>query len=174
MPSASGLNQAQRLRARERATQAALLAHHHHGATGGPLKYTQDQEDRWEGIAKRLNSRIGQYPKMADCSSFVTWCLWNALYLKFGLGDIVNGYGWTAGYTGTLRSHGLRVQHVANLLRGDLVHYGPGEGAHVTIVVSKPGTGVPMVVTWGDPNGGNPRMDVYNYRSDVAEFRRYI
>jgi cell wall-associated NlpC family hydrolase len=125
-------------------------------------------------FAKRLNSRNGQYPKVADCSSFVTWCLWNALYLKFGLSDNVNGEGWTAGYTGTLRNHGLRVQHVANLLRGDLVHYGPGTGSHVAIVVSKPGTGVPMVVTWGDIHGGNPSIDEYNYRSDIAEFRRYI
>jgi cell wall-associated NlpC family hydrolase len=174
MPSASGLNQAQRLRARERATQAAMLALHHHGGKGGPLKYSQEPRARWEGIAKRLNSRNGQYPKVADCSSFVTWCLWNALYLKFGLGDIVNGEGWTGGWTGTLRSHGLPVKHVANLLRGDLVHYGPGTGKHVAIIVSKPGTGVPMVVTWGDIHGGNPVMDTYNYRSDIAEFRRYI
>jgi hypothetical protein len=34
MPSASGLNQAQRLRARERATQAAMLALHHKGKKG--------------------------------------------------------------------------------------------------------------------------------------------
>jgi len=169
MPSVSGLNQAQRLRARERATQAAMLALHHR-----PLKYSQVAEPRWEGIAKRLNSRNGQYPKVADCSSFVTWCLWNALHLKFGLGDIVNGEGWTGGYTGTLRSHGQRVQHVSNLLRGDLVHYGPGTGSHVTIVVSKPGTGVPMVASWGNPDGGNPVLDTYNYRSDIAEFRRYI
>jgi cell wall-associated NlpC family hydrolase len=96
------------------------------------------------------------------------------LFLKFGLGDVVNGEGWTGGYTGTLRDHGLPVKHVANLLRGDLVHYGPGKGSHVAIVVSKPGTGVPMVVTWGDRDGGNPSMDEYNYRTDVAEFRRYI
>jgi hypothetical protein len=68
MPSASGLSQAQRLRARERATQAALLALHHKGQRGGPLKYSQKAVPRWEGIAKRLNSRNGQYPKVADCS----------------------------------------------------------------------------------------------------------
>ena len=169
MPSASGLNQAQRIRARERATQAAVLALHHK-----PLKYSQEARPRWEGIAKRLNSRNGEYPKVADCSSFVTWCLWNALFLKFGLSDIVNGEGWTAGYTGTLRNHGLPVQHVANLLLGDLVHYGPGTGSHVAIVVSKPGTGVPMVVSWGDVHGNDPYYETYNYRSDIDEFRRYI
>lgn len=167
MPSVSGLNQAQRLRARERATQAAVLALNH-----APLHYSQEAKPRWEGIAKRLNSRAGQYPKVADCSSFVTWCLWNALYLKFGIGDIVNGYGWTGGYTGSLRDHGQPVQHVANLLRGDLVHYGPDPGKHVAIIISKPGTGVPMVASWGDEGG--PFKETYNYRSDINEFRRYI
>jgi hypothetical protein len=169
MASVSGLNQGQRLVARERATQAAMLALHHR-----PLTYSQEQDKRWEGIAKRRNSRLGQYPKVADCSSFVTWCLWNALNLKFGLGDIVNGYGWTAGYTGTMRSHGQLVGHVANLLRGDCVHYGTGTGRHVAIIVSKPGTGVPMVVSWGDPEGNDPYYEPYNYRNDVDHFRRYI
>lgn len=167
MPSASGLGQAQRLRARERATQAAMLALHH-----APLHYSQEARPRWEGIAKRLNSRNGKYPRVADCSSFVSWCLWNALYLKFGLSDTVNGEGWTGGYTGTLRDHGLLVGHVSNLLRGDLVHYGPGSGKHVAIIISKPGTGVPMVASWGDEGG--PFKETYNYRSDIAEFRRYI
>jgi cell wall-associated NlpC family hydrolase len=167
MPSVSGLNQGQRLMARERATQAALLALDH-----APLHYSQEARPRWEGIAKHRNSRLGQYPKVADCSSFVTWCLWNAQQLKFGLGDIVNGAGWTGGYTGTLRSHGQPVQHVANLLRGDLVHYGPGSGSHVAIIISKPGAGVPTVASWGDEGG--PFRENYNYRSDIAQFRRYI
>ena len=167
MPSASGLGSAQRLRARDRASQAARLALNH-----APLHYSQEAKPRWEGIAKRLNSAHGQYPKVADCSSFVTWCLWNALYLKFGLGDIVNGAGWTGGYTGTLRSHGQAVQHVANLLRGDCVHYGPDPGKHVAIIISKPGTGVPMVASWGDEGG--PFLEPYNYRTDISEFRRYI
>jgi hypothetical protein len=42
----------------------------------------------------------------------------------------------------------------------------------VAIIVSKPGTGVPMVVSWGDEGG--PFYETYNYRSDIAEFRRYI
>jgi hypothetical protein len=169
MPSVSGLNQGQRLMARERATQAALLALNHK-----PLSYSQEATPRWEGIAKHRNSRLGQYPKVADCSSFVTWCLWNALYLKFGLSDNVNGKGWTGGYTGTMRDHGQLVGHAANLLRGDCVHYGTGTGSHVAIVVSKPGTGVPMVASWGDPDGNDPYYEKYNYRTDVDHFRRYI
>jgi hypothetical protein len=147
--------------------QAALLALHH-----APLHY--DQEDaiaRWEGITKRRNSARGEFPKVADCSSFVTWCLWNALFLKFALGDVVNGAGWKGGYTGTLLSHGMRVQHVANLLRADCVHYGHGETAHVTMVVDKHG-GVPHVVSWGSEGG--PFYTRYDYRSDITQFRRYI
>src|SRR6266511_3173417 len=164
MAAASGLGPGSRLRARERAVQAAMLALHH-----APLHYTQEATARWEGITKRLNSRHGQFPKQADCSSFITWCLWNALGVKFGLGDVVNGMGWTAGYTGTMRSHGLPVQHVANLLRGDCVHYGPGTGHHVAMIVDKPG-GVPHVVSWGSEGG--PFYAVYNYRDDIAQFRR--
>jgi hypothetical protein len=167
MPAASGLNASQRLKARERAAQAAVLALHH-----APNHYSQDPTPRWEGISKRLNSAHGQFPKVADCSSFATWCLWNALHLKFGLDDVVNGHDWTAGYTGTMRSHGMRVQDAANLLRGDCVHYGPGTGAHVTIVVSRPAGGVPHVVSWGSEGG--PYYAPYNYRSDVDHFRRYI
>jgi hypothetical protein len=44
-------------------------------------------------------------------SSFATWCLWNGLALRFGLGDIVNAAGWTAGYTGTMLEHGLPVEY---------------------------------------------------------------
>jgi hypothetical protein len=172
MPSVSGLNSAQRGRARELATQAALLAFHHKSQ----IHYVHQPPkpvvgDRWEGIHKRLNARRGQFPTHSDCSSFVTWCLWNALFLGFNLGDIVNGEGWTGGFTGTMRDHGKRVHHQANLLRGDCVHYGPGQGLHVTIVVGKQ-NGVPMVISHGSDDC--PCFTRFNYRSDVAEFRRYI
>lgn len=144
-----------------------MLGHQH----ASEIHYTQDAAPRWEGMSKRLNARRGAFPKHADCSSFVTWCLFNGLELGFGVGDVVNGTGWTGGYTGTMRSHGLRVQHAANLLRGDVVHYGPGTGAHCTIVVGKQG-GVPMVVSHGSEGG--PYYVRYDYRDDVAEFRRYI
>jgi len=164
MASASGLPPGSRLRARERAVQAAMLTLHH-----APLHYDKDDPvARWEGISKRLNSRHGEFPKVADCSSFLTWCFWNALFLMFNLGDVVNGHGWTGGYTGTMLSHGVRVQHVANLLRADCVHY--DDPAHVTMVVDKRG-GVPHVVGWGSEGG--PRYSVYNYRTPT-QFRRYI
>ena len=60
---------------------------------------------------------------------------------------------------------------VTAALRADLVHYGEGTTAHVAIVVGKPG-GVPHVVGWGSEGG--PRYSVYNYRTDVKQFRRYI
>jgi hypothetical protein len=166
MPSASGLGPGQRLRARERASQAAELGIHH----AAQIHYTQGAA-RWQGISKRRNARRGQFPTQADCSSFVSWCLWNALYLGFGIGDVVNGTGWTGGYTGTMRSHGVRVQHAANLLRGDCVHYGPGTGLHVTMVVGKR-AGVPMVVSHGSEGG--PYYVQYDYRDDIEEFCRYI
>jgi hypothetical protein len=129
-----------------------------------------DGMDRWEGIHKNRNARRGEFGKHSDCSSFATWCLWNALFLGFNLGDVVNGEGWTMGWTGTMRTHGLPVQHEANLLRGDCVHYGPGQGDHVTIVVGRVG-GVPMVVSHGSDSC--PCYVRFDYRS-VWGFRRYI
>jgi hypothetical protein len=106
MPSASGLSRDQRIRCRDRVVQAARLtlankAHTHY--TEGPL--------RWDGIKNQRDAEIGQFPEYSDCSSFATWCLWNGLVLRFGLGDVVNGAGWTAGYTGTMLEHGLAVQY---------------------------------------------------------------
>lgn len=170
MASVSGLGPGQRPRARELATQAALLCLHH----SSQIHYVHPSNpvgDRWEGINKQLNARRGQFPRHNDCSSFATWCLWNALFLGFQLGDIVNGEGWTAGFTGTMRLHGKRVKHVANVLRGDCVHYGPGSGDHVTIVVGKQ-KGVPMVVSHG--SDACPCFVRFDYRSDIAEIRRYI
>jgi hypothetical protein len=91
MPSASGLSRDQRIRCRDRVVQAARLTlankeHTHY--TEGPL--------RWDGIKNRRNAEIGQFPEYSDCSSFATWCLWNGLVLRFGLGDVVNGAGWPA------------------------------------------------------------------------------
>jgi len=171
MPSASGLGPGGRLRARERATQAALLAYSHASQITYVHPMHPDGMDRWEGIHKHLNARLGKFPKHSDCSSFATWCLWNALFLGFNLGDIVNGDGWNGGYTGTMRSHGLLVQHASNLLRGDCVHYGPGDGDHVAIVVGRQ-NGVPMVVSHGSEQC--PCFVRYDYRSDVSQFRRYI
>ena len=87
------------------------------------------------------------------------------------LGDIVNGEGWTQGYTGTMKDHGLPVQHDANLLRADCVHYGSGETEHVTIIVGR-SAGVPMVVSHRSDDC--PCYTNYDYRNDITGFRRYI
>lgn len=174
MNGTSGLTRPQRHIARERAMQAALLGLHH----ASELHYTQGSE-RWEGINHHDVASKGQYPKHADCSAFATWCLWNGMYLPFGVHDVVNGQGWEAGYTGTMKDHGIEVVHVVNVIRGDLVLYGPkGDPEHVAIVVGHKGGVVgsrgrsPIVVSNGSEAG--PFLLDYNYRSDVGEIRRYI
>lgn len=167
MASVSGLSRDHRIRARDRTVQAAMLALRH----APKVHYTQGPK-RWDGIAKRRNARTGEFPTHADCSSFATWCLWNGLRLSFGLPDLVNGVGWSAGYTGTMLSHGKQVRHLGNVMRGDCVLYGSGfPGQHVTIVVGIVG-GVPMVVSHGSESG--PFYVKYNYRADVLQIRRYI
>jgi hypothetical protein len=168
MASVSGLSRDQRIRARDRAIAAALLALHH----APQVHYTQ-AAPRWEGINKRLNARLGQFPKNADCSSFATWCLWNALHIGFGLGDLVNGAQWTGGFTGTMLSHGKRVQDVGRVQRADCVIYGnSGTGEHTAIVVGRAKNGTPMVVSHGSERG--PFFLPYNYRRDIMQIRRYI
>jgi hypothetical protein len=167
MASVSGLSRDQRIRCRDRVVQAALLALNH----PTQVHYTMDGR-RWSGIANHRNARLGQFPAHSDCSSFATWCLWNGLFLGFGLGDLVNGAGWTAGFTGTMLTHGKPVRHLANVRRGDCVLYGSGPpGKHVTIVVGKQG-GVPVVVSHGSEPG--PFHLRYDYRGDIMEIRRYI
>lgn len=161
------LTKTQRLRARDRAVNAAWLAYNRKST----LHYTQGNL-RWQGIRGGHNARRGQCPQYADCSSLATWCLWNGLYLGFDQGDGVNGLNWKAGYTGTLLNHGKPVAKLANVLRGDLVLYGSGApGSHVAIVVGVK-NGVPMVISHGSEAG--PFYVPYNYRSDVLQIRRYI
>jgi len=151
--------------ARQRAVQAAML-----GYTHRPSIYYTQGGSRWQGIQSRLNASAGRYPRWCDCSSFVTWCLWNGLYLGFGVGDVVNGCGWRAGFTGTMLNHGSRVS-AASALPGDAVIYGRGfPGSHAAIVV-KSGSR-PMVVSMGSNSG--PLYLPYNYRGDVMSVRRYI
>jgi len=167
MASVSGLSRDQRIQCRERVVQAALLGL----SNTAQVHYTMDGR-RWSGIANSRNARLGQFPTHSDCSAFATWCLWNGLFLGFGLGDLVNGAGWTGGFTGTMLEHGKPVRHLANVRRGDCVLYGSGPpGNHVTIVVGKQG-GVPVVVSHGSEPG--PFKLAYNYRNDVMEIRRYI
>jgi hypothetical protein len=167
VPSVSGLGPNERIRARDRAVQAAVLALAHKDQ----MDYTQDATARWHGILKDRRARRGQFPKSADCSSFVTWCLWNGLHLRFELDDIVNDQNWKAGFTGTMLDHGKRVSKADKLVPGDCVHYGSGDTAHVTMVVGRQ-DGVPTVISFGSDLC--PCGTVYNYRDDVSEFRRYI
>jgi hypothetical protein len=139
-----------------------LLALHN----AGSVHYTQGSR-RWDGIKLDRRAVRGQFPAHSDCSSFATWCLWNGLFLKYHIGDIVNGAGWKAGYTGTMRDHGKRVGNIPQeILRGDCVFY---EG-HVAIVVGRK-NGVPMVVSHGSEGG--PYHVRWNYR-DPMQVRRYI
>jgi hypothetical protein len=168
MASVSGLSRDHRIRARDRAVAAALLALHH----APQVHYTQ-KPARWEGINKKLNARLGQFPKNADCSSFATWCLWNGLHIGFGVRDVVNDANWTAGFTGTMLSNGKRVNDVSSVQRADCVIYGTGApGHHTAIVVGRAKDGTPMVVSHGSEAA--PFFVKYNYRPDIMQIRRYI
>jgi hypothetical protein len=162
------LDKRERGEARDSAVQAALLGYRNRDK----IHYTQGGQ-RWEGIAKGLNARQGEFPRYADCSSFATWCLWNGMYLPYRESDTVNGAAWKAGYTGTLLEHGRRVASPSKAFKADLVLYGrPGtSGAHVAIVVGRK-NGQLMVVSHGSEGG--PYYIPYNYRSDIICIRRYI
>jgi hypothetical protein len=168
MSSVSGLSKHQRTLARSRARDAAWLTYNHKGR----VHYTQSAR-RWDGINKKMNARVGKYPKYADCSSFATWCLWNGLFIPFSCRDTVNGANWQHGYTGTMLSHGKEVVHIANTLIGDCVIYGGGTGAHTAIIVKGGNvTERPMVISHGSEAG--PFYLPFDYRSDVNCIRRYI
>ncbi len=170
MSSVSGLSKTHRIQARDRAVNAAMLALRH----APEIHYTQGPA-RWEGIRADLNARLGEYPRNADCSALATWCLWNGLFIPFKVRDTVNGAGWLAGYTGTMLSHGKRVEHLVNVQRADCVIYGrPGStGAHTAIVVGRrKSDGKIMCVSHGSEGG--PYYVAFDYRSDIMQIRRYI
>lgn len=166
MSSVSGLSTAHRAQARTAVYRAAWLAYNHREN----VHYTQGAA-RWEGIDKKLKSVAGQYPKYADCSSFATWCIWNGLYVPFGVRDTVNGANWKAGYTGTMLSHGKQVVHTSNVLIGDCIIYGSGTGKHTAVAVGRK-SGKVMVMSHGSEGG--PYYVAWDYRSDANEWRRYI
>ncbi len=154
------LTKAQRIGARDRAMRAAALGVLHNAH----ISYTQGQ-DRWDGIRRRCRASKGQFPHSADCSSFTTWCLWDALLL-YDAPDIINGSSWTAGYTGTQLQHGKRV--TGAVMRGDLAIYGTGApGEHVAICI-----GNDLVISHGSQAG--PMKLKLHYRRDLMEVRRYI
>ena len=146
--------------------QAANLTYAHEPT----VHYTQGAA-RWQGIAEQRKASAGHWPNYCDCSSFATWCIWNALYLLFGMEDVVNGADWRAGYTGTMLAHG-QVVAPRDALPGDCALYGVrgSTGAHTAICIS--GGPVPIVISHGSESG--PHRLAYNYRSDFMSIRRYI
>ena len=155
------------MRFRVRVVRAAIFGQKHEPA----VHYTQGPR-RWDGIANRCRTHRGRFPSWADCSSYVTWCIWDALGGPNAGPDVVNGQQWRGGYTGTLKDNGRRLpgsvaQQLANAMPGDLVHYGGGTGKHVTIVVGKN-----KVVSHGSEGG--PYLINPDYRDDIVEVRRYF
>jgi cell wall-associated NlpC family hydrolase len=154
---------AETMKLRIRSVRAAMLGHKHAEA----VHYTTGPR-RWDGITNRCRAHLGRFPRWADCSSYATWCLWDALGGPNAGPDIVNGQSWKGGFTGTMKQHGRRVQGgPANALPGDLVLYGGGSGKHVAIVVGKN-----KVISHGSESG--PVLVKMDYRSDLTEVRRYI
>jgi hypothetical protein len=112
-------------------------------------------------------------PSRIDCSGFATAC-WHA-----GGGPDPNGRGFDGlGYTGTLISRGMPVQHLGDLKPGDLIFYGSttnsspafpyGSPTHVAMFV---GTiqGVVSVLSMGSYP---MRLLPYNYRT-INHLRHY-
>lgn len=170
MASASGLSKPHRIHARDRTVHAWKLGYDHRSQ----ISYTQ-KAPRWEGIAKHCDASKGQFPRNADCSAFVTWGLWNGLYLPYQCKDNVNGENWTGGgYTGTLLEHGKLVHHWVNAQRADVVIYGSGgTGEHTAGVAGiRKSDGKIMVFSHGSEAG--PFYLPYDYRKDIMCIRRYI
>jgi cell wall-associated NlpC family hydrolase len=168
MSSVSGLSDAHRAKARRIVKDAAWLTY----SGRSRVHYTQGGL-RWQGISDTRYSEKNQYPNYADCSAFATWCLWNGLFVPFGVRDTVNGANWRAGYTGTMLKHGKVVEHLSNVKIGDCVLYGQSGtvGKHVAIIIGRR-NGKLMVISHGSEPG--PYYLRYNYRSDIMCIRRYI
>lgn len=162
MGSVSGLSWSHRKKARALIKEAALLGVRHEPV----IHYTQEAGPRWEGIRENRKAYKGEFPRYADCSSYTTWCIWNGLG-HYGVRDTVNGLAWKAGYTGTQKQCGKRVQYRFSWRTGDLVHYGGGTGKHVAIYIGRG-----QVVSHGSEAG--PMILPWDYRSDYAETRRHI
>jgi len=159
------LSASERTKARRIALASFRLAYEH----APSVHYTMGGE-RWQGISRRLRYADGRYPTQADCSSMFTWAWWNALTSVAGMNfpDVLNGLSWTAGYTGTLLSHGRRVD-AAERMPGDAVLYGSGfPGKHVAMVDEDRN----YVLSHGSEAG--PFRVRWNYRSDVMQVRRYV
>jgi hypothetical protein len=161
-PNPTGLSATHRVKARDLMMEAAALGYERRAS----LHYTQGVL-RWQGINQRDKAWRNQCPHYGDCSSFSTWCGWNGLD-HYHLRDYFNGLRWHAGYTGTLLTHGVRVDGRWGLVRGDLLIYGNGfPGKHVAIAV-----GGGMAISFGSEIG--PLRVRVNYRPDLMQARRFI
>ena len=160
------MNAAKRINTRKRVKRAAMLGYYNRAR----IHYSQGS-GRWQGINRKQRAGNGQYPTVADCSSFTTWVFWDATRI-YGLGDFVNGAGWRAGYTGTQTQHGKRISG-RWLLPGDLVFYGGNQSVpgHVAIVVKGGRLNQALVVSHGSEPG--PLLVRAAYRP-VNQIRRYI
>lgn len=166
MSALSDLNTKDRIFGRDLAMQAAYLGLKNASA----LHYTEESL-RWYGILHQCRAWKGEFPLYADCSAFVSWCLWCALtHFPQSHKDIVNGENWTGGYTGTGLTHGESVLHSkTGLQRADVVYYGVKgtTGEHEAIYV-----GGGKVISNGSEPG--PFLLDMNYRNDMMDVRRYI
>ncbi len=134
-----------------------------------PLELTAQggQARRWDGIRLGLRSKNGQFPRFADCSSFVTWCYWDALGGPNAGPDIINGQSWSGGFTGTQTAHGRQVP-IAEARAGDLAFYDRGGTiGHVALVVA-PG----RVISHGSERGPVPQA--INADKTLKQVRRYL
>lgn len=137
---------------RQRIVAGAMHGYYNRAA----IHYTQSGL-RMYGVRNRV--RIPGIPRYEDCSSFATWCYWQA-GARDPNGLSYNGYG----FTGTLANHGKRV--VGQPKPGDLALYGRYPYSHVTIYI---GNG--RCVSHGSESG--PLLLSVYYRS-VAQFRSYF
>jgi putative peptidoglycan binding protein len=120
------------------------------------IHYTQGPS-RMYGVRNHVH--IPGIPYYEDCSSFATWC-----YYQAGLPD-PNGLGYNGqGYTGTLGNHG-RWTSVAK--PGDLCLYGWAPYHHVTVAISSS-----MCISHGSEIG--PLLLPIHYRGDMSTLRSYI
>jgi cell wall-associated NlpC family hydrolase len=158
-----GLGGRERKRARDIAVYAAMMGYRHRGQ----MIYTEGGA-RWSGIDDRRLGYKGEFPRAADCSAFVTWCIWNACEHFHIKHDIVNGANWREGYTGTMVEHGQRIGF-HQLLPGDAVLYAGSSSVpqHTAIYV-----GHGRVVSHG--HQGGPLLLPVELGLPLNQARRYI
>lgn len=133
------------------------------------VHYSQGPE-RFMGIERELTHLKNQYPIRCDCSSTMTWMLWDAMARPYGVRDLVNHANWHAGYTGTMINGGKVVHYKKNLKVGDGIFYGwqsHGVPEHVATYI-----GGGLVFSHGSEGG--PYILEVDYRKDRVAMRRYI